>query len=227
MILILRGHIRDSFLTKDLYNLVKSLKSITATDDFHIYIFTWSILQSSKSWRSLQQIDTKITKELILNYFQDLKLNIRHISIEEEANISLIGSTDGNIGIGPCPKLAWKNYWFSLNKITTQVLQDHQTYVINMRFDILSNFNKELTPPFEIISKAIAFSKEKQWTQNKFILDKACCGIDNIIFGSASTQQALAAHFHNNLDEILRKPKYANIRNQELLVYFENENYFL
>lgn len=51
MILIIRGHIRDSFKTRDLYHLIKELH--IKFPDIKIFIHTWNIINNGISWRKL------------------------------------------------------------------------------------------------------------------------------------------------------------------------------
>ena len=75
MILLLRGHIRDSFNNNDLYNLLADISDIV--DELEIYIQTWNVLQSNMSWREIEQDDTIVDEYLIRNYFR--RLNIKNI----------------------------------------------------------------------------------------------------------------------------------------------------
>ena len=79
MILILRGHIRNSFNNLKLYNLINQ---IYETDqNIKIYIHTWNIFSNNISWREIESNNTPVTEEIIYNYFNDLKHLIKHIII--------------------------------------------------------------------------------------------------------------------------------------------------
>ena len=51
MILVIRGHIRNSFETKELYNFIEELYNIYP--DLKIFIHTWNIFANSVSWRNI------------------------------------------------------------------------------------------------------------------------------------------------------------------------------
>ena len=75
MILILRGHIRESFNTKDLYNFVKDLYIIFP--DLNVYIHTWNIFANNISWRNIEINNNIVESSTIFNYFDDLKILIK------------------------------------------------------------------------------------------------------------------------------------------------------
>ena len=90
IILILRGHIRNSFNNQKLYVLVKK---ISEKYNLSIYIHTWNIQQSNISWREVKQINNIITKKIINDYFKDLSLLIKHIIIDDDTNIKFVFKT--------------------------------------------------------------------------------------------------------------------------------------
>ena len=67
MILVIRGHIRDSFKTSDLYQLVKNIYNIQ--NDLKIFIHTWNTFANNVSWRNIKIDNTQVTKENIYIYF--------------------------------------------------------------------------------------------------------------------------------------------------------------
>ena len=71
MYIIIRGHIRDSFLTNELYSLIKILSEKYI---IKIYIHTWSIKQNNISWRTLQNDFTPIDVKYIKTYFTPLHI---------------------------------------------------------------------------------------------------------------------------------------------------------
>ena len=97
MILILRGHIRNSFNDDDILNLVKSL--VEKYPDIKIFIHTWNVLSSNLSWREVDDNDNNDNEYKILNYFKEYESNIKHIIIDDDTKVNLAGNTVGNIGI--------------------------------------------------------------------------------------------------------------------------------
>ena len=81
IIIILRGHIRNSFDDDKLYNLIKK---ISLNYKIFIFIHTWNIQQSSISWRKVDQINNIITPDTINNYFKDLVPLIKNIIIDDD-----------------------------------------------------------------------------------------------------------------------------------------------
>jgi len=71
MILIFRGHIRDSFKTKELYNLTQKLYNVFP--DLKIFVHTWNIFANNISWREISYNSQPVNETIIHGYFDDLK----------------------------------------------------------------------------------------------------------------------------------------------------------
>lgn len=224
MILIIRGHIRNSFNTKKLYNLVKEFHNIFP--DLKIFIHTWNIFSNNISWRQINVNNEKVSEEIINHYFYDLNHLIEGIIIDDDSKIELIGNLNGKIGNSLTPIIGWKNYWYGKFKIIDHIYNrediDNDEMVINCRFDLMensNNFNQESIVDFIKNNKSVHFSK------NIFLFnDEAHCGIDNIYVGNVNTMHKLSNVFVNELDEILNKNK--NTSHQEFLVYRINSLLF-
>jgi len=220
MILIIRGHIRNSFDNKDLYHLVKKIHDIK--NELIIYIHTWNIYDNNISWREREVNNKKVTKEQIREYFEDLE--IKDILIDDDSKIQLIGNTKGNIYNQKMPLIGWKNYWYGKYKII-KYINDKCIYnketIINMRFDILDNSNSLNE---EEIIEFVKNNVNKEYTKNIFIKNHEWNGIDNIYIGNTKTMIKLIYYFYLFLDDILSTNHPTP--HQERLVYRINNKLF-
>jgi hypothetical protein len=220
MILIIRGHIRNSFDNKDLYHLVKKINDIV--DNLIIYIHTWNIYANNISWREREVNNTQVTKEKINEYFCDL--NIVDIIIDDDKKIELIGNKKGNIYNGKMPIIGWKNYWYGKYKIIKHIHEKNiynEEMVVNMRFDILENSNSLNENK---IIEFITTNRKNNYSRNIFIHNYEWNGIDNIYIGNVDTMFKLIYYFYLFLDNILLTNAYTP--HQERLVYRVNNNLF-
>lgn len=222
MILIIRGHIRKSFETKNLYNLVKNIYNFCP--DLKIFIHTWNIFANNKSWRNIRENNNIVSNDIIYNYFHDIKGLINHIIIDDDTNIELNGNLIGTINNNNMPLIGWKNYWYGKNKIIDYIYNkniDENEFIINTRFDVLDNSNSLNE---NLIIRFIIKNIETKFTKNIFIHNYERDGIDNIYLGNINTMYKLINKFHYGLDEILNNNviNYDKIRNQEKLVYRVN-----
>ena len=222
IIIILRGHIRNSFDNETLYNLIFK---ISQNYNISIYIHTWNIQQSSISWRPIDYVNNTITKETVTNYFnnkeKDLSIYIKHIIIDDDSKIKLIGNIIGTIG-PTCPVLGWKRYIYSLYQIINYVRNESiNEFIINIRFDIFSNSNNVNE---EHILNLIKNNHNKKFKKITFAYDNLNYGLDNVFCGNSITMYKLLKYFNENLDYIISKNK--SIINQEFLLFIENELIF-
>ena len=222
MIIVIRGHVRNSFETNQLYNFIEELHNIYP--DLKIFIHTWNIFANNISWRNIDVNSAQVNEERINNYFGKLSNCIKHIIIDNDKDIKLIGNLVGTINNGPMPIIGWKNYWYGKYKIIDYIYNqqkyDEET-VVNLRFDLFSNsnnFDKNLIIDF------IKKNNEIKFTKNQFLFDYEANGIDNIYIGNINTMYKLTNNFFYELDDILCKNN--NTRNQERLVYRINEQIF-
>jgi hypothetical protein len=219
MILILRGHIRSSFETKDLYNLIQKIYEIFP--DLKIYIHTWNIFANNISWRHINVNEQFVDDKIIYDYFDDLQSLIRNIIIDDDNKIKLIGKLHGKISKTKMPVIGWKNYWYGKHRIIDYLYNsniDENETIVNCRFDVLSNSNSFNE---NSIVKFIENNNNKIFTTNIFFFkDVFQAGIDNIYIGNINTMYKLSTKFYYHLDEILTK--HNNIGNQEKLVYIIN-----
>lgn len=223
MILIIRGHIRNSFEKKELYNLVKEIYSLFS--DIKIYIHTWNIFANNISWRKIDKNNKIVTEQIIYDYFDDIKHLIETIIIDDDTKINLIGNISGKINNGPMPIIGWKNYWYGKYKIIDYLYNkniDENETILNFRFDICNNSNnfdnKQIINFIKNNSKTI-------FTKNIFLFnDERHLGIDNIYIGNVNTMHKLINEFFYDLDNILIKNK--DTVHQEMLVFRINSFLF-
>lgn len=139
-IFIIRGHIRESFQNKKLLDFLLKVERLY---DIDIYIHTWNVFSNGISWRDIPQNINTVTTEQIYTYFTNvLKNKIKHIIIDDDSKIELIGSTDGKIS--GAPKKGWKNMWYGQYKIIQYINDNVKNYnnelIVNMRFDLFGNY---------------------------------------------------------------------------------------
>jgi hypothetical protein len=215
MILIIRGHIRNTFKNNNLLNLIKSIYEIN--NNLKIYIHTWNIFTSNISWRHLEQNNMSVTKEIIYEYFGELRKLIKEILIDDDTKISLIGITEGKISNCLMPIIGWKNYWYGKYRIIEFINNlNMNENIINCRFDVLENsysFNQ-----IEIINFIIN-NIDKKITKNIFIKEYECLGVDNIYIGNINTMYKLIYQFNFFLDKIIEN---YNTNHHEYLVFRVN-----
>ena len=223
MILIIRGHIRNSFETKNLYNLVKELHIMFP--DLKIFIHTWNIFANNISWRPITINEQPVNNKIIYDYFDDLKNLVKNIIIDDDTKIILIGNLSGNIYNTWTPIIGWKNYWYGKHKIIDYIYNmniDENEMIINCRFDIMSNSNS-----FDEAS-ILNFIKNNSkiiFTKNIFLFnDEHHNGIDNIYIGNINTLYKLINKFFYELDDILIENN--NTHHPERLVYRINNILF-
>jgi hypothetical protein len=218
--LIIRGHERNVFSNPRLYNFVKRLTDEFDTD---IYIHTWNKSVGSISWRDLSHYEIRdIDINQIREYFKGI--TIKKILIDDESNITLEPPLEGNVCIGPCPRISWKRMWYGKYKIIDYVKNINDIFyefVINIRFDIFENINN-IYDENEILEKARKLATFAVVNQIYFLKDQPCAGIDNCYIGNQTVMFFLAKNFHYNLQEI--ESRYANNFYTEYLVYFEAMN---
>jgi hypothetical protein len=167
--------------------------------------------------------NTSVTESMIYQYFGVLSSYIRHIIIDDDRCIQLIGNVSGNLPKSKlAPLIGWKRYWYSKYRIAQYVYDNSpnkRDVLINFRFDILTNSNPVKS---DNILSFITSNKDKQFTRNQFIKECNGGGIDNIYIGTIETQYRLISHFHFHLDSILETSKFG----QEMIVFEQNEQLF-
>jgi hypothetical protein len=227
MIIIIRGHIRNSFETKELYNFIETIYNFFP--DLKIFIHTWNVFSNNISWREININNNIVNEEIIHNYFDKLSKCIKHIIIDDDANIKLIGNVCGNINNGLTPIVGWKNYWYGKYRIINYIYNKNinnnfnmnDEIIINTRFDIMNNSNNFSQ---DLLINFIKNNFETNFTKNVFLFDYEFYGIDNIYIGNINTMHKLTNKFNCDLDNILMNN--SGVKNQEFLVYRINSSLF-
>lgn len=145
IVVIIRGHIRDGFSNDKLLKFV-----IFLIKHYHarIFIHTWSEVNGSKSWKETPNLGvsnkrngTRVTQKMIQDYFTNITIN--SIIIENDEDLKLIGSVEGQLGKSCCPKIAWKNMWAGKYNIFNLIKSEVKpsTTTIEFRFDLFCRSN--------------------------------------------------------------------------------------
>ena len=213
MYIIIRGHIRNSFTTNDLYNLIKYLSEKYT---IKIYIHTWSIKQNNVSWRPIENDFTEINIEYFQSYFQDLFKFVKKIIIDDDTNIKLYGNVDGKMVLTKTNILGWKRYIYGQHKIIKYLYHKNHNknkFLLHIRFDLFTN---SYIFPYDEIINFINNNYINHHKKNIFLRDGEYCGIDNIIIGTIKTNYQLLSSIHYHLDDILVHNK--NLEHPEFII---------
>lgn len=213
MKIVIRGHIRNSFSTDELYIL---LKELTMRYPVEIYIHTWNKKQNSVSWRPIENDNANVNTSVLKSYFRDVFDYVREIIIEDDANIELIGKLNGTMASTKTSILGWKRYIYGQYRVLQSVYDKNNNkdeFILNTRFDLFTN---SYVFPYDEILCFITTNYTNGHKKNVFMRDGCYCGVDNIIIGSIKTNYTLMKHIHLNLDSILIENKL--LRNPEFIV---------
>jgi hypothetical protein len=224
MNLIIRGHIRKSFLNKRLYNLIHK---ISENRELHIYIHTWNVFQSERSWRRIVSDERSVDESAVRDYFDGLDVSIRSVKVEDERDVEIKGEKEGSIGHTPCPVLGYKYMFHGMLSAAESVLGDSgpDEMVVQTRFDILSNWarlkEERIVEFFDIApSKRIQFMMDE-------VADESTVGIDNIYMARAKDMRDFLKHMLDDLDEInLKHKSKMHVGHQEWLTMLEAVDFF-
>lgn len=224
MILVIRGHIRDSFTNEHLYNLVKLI--CEKLSGIKIYIHTWTIFNNGITWRETTPNTRKVTEEIIKAYFKDLSSHIKKIMIDDDSSVPYEGSVYGRICRSLMPRKGWKNYIYGKYRIFSYLneREDKDETVINFRFDIMKNFLKCCEISFDNVIDFINDNKNNEFRSVKFIFENTAMGIDNLYIGSVHMSYKLLDILHYRLDYLMSL--YPDVENQEYLVWHANNILF-
>ena len=216
MLLLIRGHIRTSFDTPELYNFVKILYQIYKVE---IYIQTWTVFSNSISWRSVADNPTEVTETIVREYFKEIP--IKSILILDDTKITITGNKSGLVIKSGIPLIGWKNMWYGKAALADHVAakEAHDVIIINTRFDLFCNSNN---PAVSILLPFIKNNKDTILPYIVFMSHMATAGIDNFYMATVAVNQHRSQHFTRNLDEILARPEYIHTVHPEKLVFYEN-----
>ena len=215
MFIIIRGHIRNSFITNELYNLIKYLSEQYI---IKIYIHVWYIKQNNISWRPMKNDFTIINIDYIKLYFKNLSKFIKKIIIEDDTNIKLYGNIKGKILSTNTNLLGWKRYIYGQHRIIHYLynkIKNKNNFLLNIRFDLFTN---SYIFPYNEIINFINQNYNIIYKKNIFLRDDEYNGIDNIIIGTIETNYKLISFIHYYLDDILMYNENKNLQNPEFII---------
>lgn len=207
----IRGHIRNSFNNNRLKNFLQMLKLHFPNIKFILQTWKRQECKNNESWKKINENNSIITKQIIENYFEDKNIT-EHCLIIDDDSIELIGSTNGTIGIGPCPKQGWKNMWYGIYKGLENLDKSSKNIIVSFRydyFDIKESYGISEKKIIQFIRNNLN-KKKIQFLKNKLI------GTDNLYMGTYNKIKVLIEKFHFKLDDILNLNK--KIFHQEFLV---------
>lgn len=225
---IIRGHIREAFSNNDLRDFIMVLKE---TYNTRIFIHTWAEKNGSRSWKEnykfkknkdlneqKKQDTTPVTINMIEEYF--INIELAHIMIENDQNLTLVGQKDGLICKSLCPIIAWKNMWagrYNLIHAINNLVKPDST-VLEFRFDLfsISNSCNSLFTVNSVYEKCKNLKTSFMEDKPKCFSTRYICGLDNFMIGSFKQLFDLITWFHTDLDNIIAL--YPNVEAQEFLV---------
>ena len=108
LILLLRGHERNTFNNNKLNNFVNKIKNKFVYSQF--FIHTWNLNETSSSWRHINTAPSLIKINNIQDYFDNDFKSI----IDDENNVQIKGNK--NTKIGSMPIIGWKRMWYGQKK---------------------------------------------------------------------------------------------------------------
>lgn len=238
MNLILRGHIRNSFEDDALKNLFASI--LDKVPNVKVYVHSWDVIQSSLSWRRMEENATKVTSEMIRDYLR-IGANLRKVVVEDDREVNVPGRVTGTVASTPCPIKGYKLMFYGMMRGSELVLEDSDPgeLVVQTRFDMLSNWVR--MPARRILDFLDARPGEKEpirflirpgenerdrilrldrWIRHGSEYEPHwTVGVENTFMATARNMNRFLAHMYLNFDKV--EAKYSRANHQEWLPMFE------
>lgn len=238
MNLIIRGHIRNSFESSDFRGLVRSI--VNKVPGIRIYVHSWNVVQSSLSWRGMEEDRTEVTPEMIVEYL-DVGENLRRVVVEDDRNVRVPGRVTGTVASTPCPTKGYKLMFYGMMRGSELVLEDSdpEEMVVQTRFDILSGWAKmskerilefmDFRPgegePIRFLIRPGENDRDRKlrldrWRRHGSEYEPHwTLGVENTFMATARNMNVFLSHMYSRFDEVEAKYKRAN--HQEWLPMFE------
>lgn len=196
----IRGHVRDGLTDSRLNNYLNLLKKAGHT--IHLFLHSWDASEAKSSYRTLDHDKSfVVNKKFLKDYFKEHV--IKHIVIQNDAKLKLIGNLEGKISGSRCPLIAWKRMWAGKFQLMTY-LKDNYTdddydLVVNTRYD---QFTHDVcyTPVKNLLKMTVpgdglSLKYPKYYRHLK--------GVDNYYCGSLKTIYDITFDFYHSLDKII------------------------
>lgn len=219
MNLIIRGHIRNAFDNRNLYELIRDISSKM---DLKIFVHSWSVVQTRTSWRYIPENKSPVDEDTVRSYFADLSHLVSSVIVDDEGSVPISGRKHGTIGHTPCPVLGYKYMFYGMLRAAEHVVASvpAEELVTQTRFDVMSNWGRFGR------DQIVDFMLRKPTKRIQFIVEEAynesTVGIDNIYMANARDMHDFLKHMYINLDEIDEANKRErHMGHQEWLTMFE------
>lgn len=197
--------------------------------ELNVYIQSWNIVQSGLSWRNVSEIQKEVKWELIKEYLEGVRLNIRHVDILDDSKIIHVGNTSGKIGMTPCPVLAWKNMYYGILVASSRVAANEspESTTMQMRFDILSNpFSPSKKTIIDFANSQCEFINQRLDPSERIRFLKMECflGMDNIYMAKTEDLIKFVSYMYYDMDRILHV--HRGTIHQEHIAFHERRSFF-
>lgn len=222
---LLRGHIRNSFNDKRLLNMIEGLSS---NYELSVYIHTWNIVQSSLSWKRIDEIKLSVDEDFVRSYFKNINNVIKVVFIEDDTKIKLHGNVEGFIGRTACPVRAWKNMYYGKFQLVNYVASATQAkeVAVQARLDVMSNQFSMCQKEIEkfIHTNSFDISRGGDEERMRFLRMHPFLGIDNIYMATVEDMQSFINYMYFDMDRILHV--HRGTRHQEHISFHERKSIF-
>lgn len=217
--LLVRGHERGAFADRAFAEYAKGMAARLGAE-VRAFVHTWNESEAKQSHRPIRRDNVRaITREGVRRYLGDV---LEWVAVDDDREIELQGSTDGNIG--GIPARPWKNMWYGKHRAATAIAESGTPFdlVVCVRIDNFLNMESRRHAHInartmdDACRRALASGDPERV---HFVRDSPCPGIDNFYTGRPAAVLRLINRFHFEMDDVRRT--YPHIRHQEFLVCYE------
>jgi len=206
-----------------------------------IFIHTWGIRQSSISWRMLHEDKTKVDEAAVREYFGDLGGFIESVLVDDDRELQVLGSREGNVASTACPVLGYKFMLYGMARAAEEAvrLTGRDALVTQMRFDVFTNWS----PAREDEVLDFMRLEPSRWERVRFMIRPAdserelymrlgrwrswgaeydphwTVGVDNVYMARAGDMMDFQRHMYQNFDYL--NEKHRGLTHQEWISMFE------
>ena len=203
------------------------MKQICESFECDIYIHTWNVVQTSRSWRYVHEDRRKVDEDFLKSYFKDIWPNVKGLVIDDEDSVILDGNTEGNVGRTPCPVKGYKSMFYGKLRVAEHAFNHvaHNEMAVQTRFDVLSNWVRtDAQSIINFMNRPHTNGERIKFMVSEPVVDfEKIVGVENIYMARVDDMYNFIKYFYFNFDEIYTR--HNTVGHQELPVFFERNNF--